>query len=439
MTADPRKLYLNPVEKDPIKHNAVTRQLIENVANSFRPTSVYVKVVNDGVTDDGPAIQAAIDSLPLTGGLVEIVPALASTGPCLVNSTINIGLGSSSVISSTTGVILRGPNVPGWGTGFLDNEAWPNFTLQWNGGAAPFISVNGPLQGWGLQNLRLDCATVATIGILVMSASLGDSRNLVILNASFALIYSTTVAQFGTLANASCNSEANNWTNIQIISYVSSVYGIVLTGEATTTSNTCFNTFVNVFSGNNVYLGACDSNTFYNVNIAAGADPLGPITFDYTAGGGSWPANNAFYSVGYGSVSEPNNVGTPGANASANYFYSLGTTNNAKYVTLANLLWGDVGNASSKTASTAVTIGDEAQGPLIFTAASTVTLTLPDATFFPGRWIYLKTLVSDVVSASSNVKPIGSDTAGTAILAASAGKWAALQSNGTDWIVMMSN
>ena len=68
------------------------------------------------------------------------------------------------------------------------------------------------------------------------------------------------------------------------------------------------------------------------------------------------------------------------------------------------------------------------------------TVTLPTASSFPGRWIYIKTIQAQtVVSASSNVKPLVSDTAGTAILPATDGAWAALQSDGSNWILMMGS
>lgn len=72
--------------------------------------------------------------------------------------------------------------------------------------------------------------------------------------------------------------------------------------------------------------------------------------------------------------------------------------------------------------------------------AGTVTLTLPSAASYPGREIMVKTIrAQSVVSASSNVAPIDSNTAGTAILAATAGKWATLVSTGLQWIIMQSN
>jgi len=42
-----------------------------------------------------------------------------------------------------------------------------------------------------------------------------------------------------------------------------------------------------------------------------------------------------------------------------------------------------------------------------------------------------------VISASTNVRPVNSATLGTAILAATAGKWATLVcEDGTNWVIM---
>ena len=80
------------------------------------------------------------------------------------------------------------------------------------------------------------------------------------------------------------------------------------------------------------------------------------------------------------------------------------------------------------------------QNSFIFNGTSTITVTLPDAVTYSGQLIFFKTLAAQAVnSASSNVAPIGSATVGTAILAATSGKWAIMQSNGTNWVVMAAN
>ena len=77
---------------------------------------------------------------------------------------------------------------------------------------------------------------------------------------------------------------------------------------------------------------------------------------------------------------------------------------------------------------------------IIANRAGTVTLTLPAAASFTGRILTVKNVQAQtVISASSNVVPIDSTSAGTAILSATAGKFATIVSDGTNWIVMQAN
>jgi len=66
--------------------------------------------------------------------------------------------------------------------------------------------------------------------------------------------------------------------------------------------------------------------------------------------------------------------------------------------------------------------------------------TLPAAASYPNRILNLVTqFAGTVTSASSNVVPLAGGAAGTAILAATAGKYATLQSNGTNWVIIAAN
>jgi hypothetical protein len=77
---------------------------------------------------------------------------------------------------------------------------------------------------------------------------------------------------------------------------------------------------------------------------------------------------------------------------------------------------------------------------LICNFAGTVTLTLPLASSFSGRTFRIKTITANtVISASSDIIPLIGGGASTAILAATAGKWADITSNGTDWEIMAAN
>ena len=121
----------------------------------------------------------------------------------------------------------------------------------------------------------------------------------------------------------------------------------------------------------------------------------------------------------------------------------------------------DAGNVGIGLAGTAATSLLTVNGPAAFKAPQSITaatytatstdsslifsttnntLTLPAANTCSGRVLYVKTTsANSVISASTNVVPLASTSAGTAILAATAGKFAMLQSDGTNWVIMMAN
>jgi len=77
---------------------------------------------------------------------------------------------------------------------------------------------------------------------------------------------------------------------------------------------------------------------------------------------------------------------------------------------------------------------------VICNGTGTITVTLPAPASFVGREVMLKTVAAfTVVSASANVSPLAGGAAGTAILAAVAGRWATLVSDGSNWVIMQSN
>ena len=84
-----------------------------------------------------------------------------------------------------------------------------------------------------------------------------------------------------------------------------------------------------------------------------------------------------------------------------------------------------------------VEVGD---GAIICNGPGAIILTLPPPQVNYGVELKIKTLTSNyVTSAYPNVCPINSLVAGTSILTNSSGKWALLQSDGSNWIIMASN
>lgn len=76
----------------------------------------------------------------------------------------------------------------------------------------------------------------------------------------------------------------------------------------------------------------------------------------------------------------------------------------------------------------------------IICKTNAVVLTLPTAASNTGRVLNIKTISAKAVTSNTtNVVPLNSETAAAAILSATAGKWAQLVSNGTNWVIMAAN
>lgn len=105
-----------------------------------------------------------------------------------------------------------------------------------------------------------------------------------------------------------------------------------------------------------------------------------------------------------------------------------------------NRLDGGMRFSPPATETTAArTVGDT-DHYIICNTAGGVTLTLPVAATYPGRRLVVRTITADaVISAGADVVPLIGGAAGNAILAATAGKWAELVSDGTNWQIMMGN
>lgn len=92
---------------------------------------------------------------------------------------------------------------------------------------------------------------------------------------------------------------------------------------------------------------------------------------------------------------------------------------------------------ATKTAD--FTLADNEKWIINNKAGSSCVVTLPAASLWGGRSVVFKNLQAQaLVSAASDVAPIGSTTLGTAILPATVGAWATLVSDGTNWVVMQS-
>lgn len=98
---------------------------------------------------------------------------------------------------------------------------------------------------------------------------------------------------------------------------------------------------------------------------------------------------------------------------------------------------GSFGRNIPVTKNASFTLGDT-ENYVVCNGAAVMTVTLPAASSYPGREVFVKNIAAFALfSASANVRPIADSAAGTAILPATDGAWAMLVSDGTAWTIMM--
>jgi hypothetical protein len=98
---------------------------------------------------------------------------------------------------------------------------------------------------------------------------------------------------------------------------------------------------------------------------------------------------------------------------------------------------GAISRGSPVTKTTDFSIASTENWIIVNNAVLATTVTFPSAALTPGREIFIKTIQAQAVdSASNNIVPLNSGTAGSSILSGTAGEWATLVSNGTNWVIM---
>jgi hypothetical protein len=98
------------------------------------------------------------------------------------------------------------------------------------------------------------------------------------------------------------------------------------------------------------------------------------------------------------------------------------------------------GASALQATNTNYTVTDGTLSVTFYSLSGNVTVTLPNATTFVGRQIWLRVQSSFTVnSASSNVTALANGAVTNAILPATAGKWALLMSDGSYWNIIAAN
>jgi hypothetical protein len=172
------------------------------------------------------------------------------------------------------------------------------------------------------------------------------------------------------------------------------------------------------------------------------------VLVDGTAGSGTYAA---WFVTLTGSVGGVTSASVVSANGFAG---TVATATTTPAITLTTTVTGVIkGNGTAISAATKDVDYFAPSAPITKTADFTIgtnenffinnktatacTVTFPAASSWSGRQITIKNMQAQLVnSASSNVVPIDSTSAGTAILLGVVGNWATLLSDGTNWVIM---
>lgn len=117
----------------------------------------------------------------------------------------------------------------------------------------------------------------------------------------------------------------------------------------------------------------------------------------------------------------------------------VGTTGQVLTVTAGAPAWATLSASAPVTKTADFTLADGESWVINNKSGSTCTVTLPTPSAYAGRQVVFKNMQAQLlVSASSNVVPLDSTSAGTAILLDVVGNWATMVSDGTNWVIMQA-
>jgi hypothetical protein len=326
---------------------------------------------------------------------LSYVSSVTGTAPVVSSGGLNPAISMAAANTSTNGYLTS----TDWNT---FNSKQPAGTYVTSVAVASSNGFAGTSSGGATPTLTL---TTSISGIIY-----GNGTALAAATISAPLGYSAgtlSITQAGTASNGYLSStDWNTFNNKQPAgTYVTAVSVVSANGLAGTSSGgatpalTLSTTITGLLKGNGTAISAATSGTDY-----------APAT----------SGTSILYGNGSGGFSNVT-VGT-GLTFSAGTLAATASTGSAPI---------------TKTAD--FTVGAGETWFINNKSGSTCTVTLPSPSTNTGRELTFKNMQArTLVSASSNVVPIDSTTAGTAILLAVVGNWATMVSDGTNWVIMQA-
>jgi hypothetical protein len=354
-------------------------------------------------------------------------------------STLTITTASTIGVNTTTGRALNINNGTAattninTGTGAVTTTIGNAGTVDINGSVA--VTIDGPttINGSAGTNAT-NIATGTTTGNIQIGNTTGSTTALVGIGTSPSVRLDVSnnatvpVVAAGTVLHITQADTTNNRVLLDSFGVVANARpaftGRAAGGTAASPSAVLTDAVLCEFTGQGYGTSAYSSTSMGRVTIKAAE---------------SWTNAAQGTYIGFETTANGTTTTTEVARLSSSGSLLIGTTSDRAKLTVE-------GPISTKAAYLPTITGDAytvlpTDSSLIISNTTVkVTLTLPTASTCSGRWLYIKNVTAcQVDSNASNVKPLATNTAGSAILTATAGKFAALQSDGTNWVVMMAN
>jgi hypothetical protein len=227
------------------------------------------------------------------------------------------------------------------------------------------------------------------------------------------------------------SNTGSNFSNLTLSTGINDVNGNELLLVSATAAAVNEITLANAAAGSAPSLTATGGDTNISLNLVAkgtGVVQAGGVPVATTMGAQTL-TNKTLTAPVIGTIS---NTGTLTLPTSTDTLVGRATTDTLTNKTLTSPVISAISNTGTLTLPTAT---DTLVGRATTDTLTNKTLTAPAS--YTGRVVVMKTIQAQAInSASSNVVPLAGGAAGTAIVSGTAGNWAELVSDGTNWIIM---
>lgn len=272
-----------------------------------------------GVTDSTAGIQRMLTRGG--GGLCGVPPGTYGISSTILQGDA-VGTGVFSTVAGMRFVGLSSLNFPGFPGLFPTTSPQNGVKFVWKGASGGTLwKIQGPMQGWGFENILFDCGgTAAGVGLMLVAAQMGRSA---MLGFNGFTQQGILEMAYGSLTQGAyvANSMHNNYLGMH--------FSVPTGGEAWRfdswggVTNSCYEDITNLliaFTGSNgtgVRFRACDSIRIANMHCfqTGGTGPVNkPVIWDYANSVTNlWPTANVLFSIDPGINNDPGmaNIGSP--------------------------------------------------------------------------------------------------------------------------------